>query len=150
MNWSHKRSIFLTKICIWLFVAGYLLVLATCPFLVKSFLCYSSSACEEQSILFIITLYACAVPVGIILFHLNQLVSAIGNEDIFTASNIRRLRVISWMCGLTGLFCFFSMPYYLPWGIPGCCMILMCLLIRVIKNVFERAKELKDENDFTI
>lgn len=29
-------------------------------------------------------------------------------------------------------------------------MIFMCLLIRVIKNVFVRAKELKDENDYTI
>ena len=150
MNWSHKQSIFLTKICIWLFVAGYLFVLAACPFLVKRFLFYSYTAYRKPPAFFMITLYACAVPVGIILFRLNQLVEAIGKEDIFTASNIRRLRVISWMCGITGLFCFFSMSYYLPWGIPGCCMILMCLLIRVIKNVFERAKELKDENDFTI
>lgn len=150
MNWSHKQSITLTKLCIWLFIAGYAVVLIACPFLVKTFVRFSYSASGKDTRLFLATIYACAVPVADILFHLNRLVASIGNEEIFTDENIRRLRIISWMCGATGLICFLSMPYYLLWGILGCCMIFMCLLIRVIKNVFVRAKELKDENDYTI
>lgn len=150
MNWSNRQSIVLTRCCIWLFIAGYAIVLAACPFLTRSFVRFSYTAVGIDSRLFLVSIYACAVPIGVILYHLNGLVCAIGKEEIFTGENIRRLRLISWMCGLTGLLCFLSMSYYLPWGIPGCCMVLMCLLIRVIKNVFVRAKELKDENDFTI
>lgn len=150
MYWSNKQSVLLTRACIWLFIAGYFFVLLTCPFLMKNFVYFSYSAYGKDVRLFIASIYACAVPIGLILYHLNGLISAIGNEDIFTAENIRRLRLISWMCGITGLLCFLSMAYYLLWGILGCCMVLMCLLIRVIKNVFERAKELKDENDLTI
>ena len=147
MFWSEKQSVALTKCCIWLFIAGYVLVLFTCPFFVPVFVRLSYTAAGKDVRLFLASIYACAVPVGILLFHLRNLISAIGNEDIFTAENIKRLRLISWMCGI---FCFLSMIYYLFWGILGCCLILMCLLIRVIKNVFARAKELKDENDFTI
>ena len=150
MFWSEKQSVALTKCCIWLFIAGYVLVLFTCPFFVPVFVRLSYTAAGKDVRLFLASIYACAVPVGILLFHLRNLISAIGNEDIFTAENIKRLRLISWMCGITGIFCFLSMIYYLFWGIFGCCLILMCLLIRVIKNVFARAKELKDENDFTI
>jgi len=150
MAWSNRQSLILTKYCIWLFIAGYAAVLISCPFLVDRFVHLSCTASGKDARLFLASIYLCALPVGFILFHLNGLIHAIGKEEIFTAANIRRLRVISWMCGATGLICFLSMAYYLPWGILGCCMILMCLLIRVIKNVFVRAKELKDENDFTI
>ena len=150
MTWSHKQSVTLTKICIWLFIAGYAAVLFACPFLVRNFVKLSYSASGKDIRLFLVSIYACAVPVGIILYHLNSLIASIGKEEIFTEENIRRLRMISWMCGITGLICFISVSYYLLWGILGCCMIFMCLLIRVIKNVFVRAKELKDENDYTI
>ena len=64
--------------------------------------------------------------------------------------DIRRLRIISWMCFLVGAVCLASMAYYVFWGIIGACMSFMGLLIRVIKNAFERAKELKEEVDYTI
>lgn len=150
MNWSHEQSVTLTKVCIWLFLAGYVITIVSCPFLVKNFVTLSRSASGKDARLFLVSIYACAVPTGLILWNLNRLVGDIGLEEIFTADNIARLRLISWMCGVNGVICFLSMLYYLPWGILGCCMIFMCLLIRVIKNVFVRAKELKDENDFTI
>lgn len=150
MNWSHKQSIALTKLCIWFFIVSYVLVLIFCPLLIKNLVRVSGTAYGKDARFFLTSIYACAVPIGVILYHLNGLIAAIGKEAIFTAENIRRLRLISWMCGITGILCFVSMVYYLLWGILGVCMVFMCLLIRVIKNVFVRAKELKDENDFTI
>ncbi|MCI8453563.1 MAG: DUF2975 domain-containing protein [Lachnospiraceae bacterium] len=150
MNWSNRKSVLLTKACIWLFIAGYLLVLLFCPLLMRNFVRFSYTASRIDYHLFLVTIYACALPIGVILFLLNRLIAAIGCGRIFTSENILRLRLISWMCGITGLLCLFSMLYYLFWGIIGGCMVFMCLLIRVIKNVFVRAKELKDENDFTI
>ena len=54
------------------------------------------------------------------------------------------------MCFLAALICLLSMLYYGFWGILAACLFFMGLLIRVIKNTFQEAKELKEEADFTI
>ena len=84
------------------------------------------------------------------LWELWQLLCDIGLEEIFTGDNVRRLRIISWMCFLAALICLLSMLYYVFWGILAACLFFMGLLIRVIKNTFQEAKELKEEADFTI
>lgn len=150
MRWSYQRSIFLTKGCILLFGAGYLGVVLTCPLLIERFVHYSISAEENAQWLFNATIYACAVPLGFLLWNLWKLVVDIGLEEIFTEANIRRLRVISWMCFAVSGICLASMAYYLFWGIFAACMAFMGMLIRVIKNTFERARELKEEVDYTI
>lgn len=150
MQWSHRQSIILTKVCILFFVAGYFFVVFTCPMLINRFVHYSISAAGKSKWPFMATVYACAVPIGFLLWNLWRLVSDIGLEEIFTASNIRRLRIISWMCFMVSLVCLVSMSYYLFWGIITACLALMGLLIRVIKNSFERARELKEEVDLTI
>ena len=63
MEWSHKNSIFLTKLCLYLFVAGYFLVLAFCPALVRIFVTYNYSAANRQPGSFIATIYSCGVDV---------------------------------------------------------------------------------------
>lgn len=150
MKWSFGNSIFLTKVSIAIFSAAYLAVVITCPVLVRCFLAVSATAGHVDGTLFMATIYLAAVPIGVLLWVLNRLVFAIGNEEIFTQENIRRLRIISWMCIAVAMICLVSMGYYLFWGVIAACMAFMGILIRVIKNVFERAKQLKDENDYTI
>lgn len=150
MNWSYQKSIFLTKLCILFFIAGYLGVIFTCPIITRQFTLYSISAFGKSRWWFMATIYACAVPIGILLWNLWKLIEDIGLEEIFTTVNVQRLRLISWMCFCVSLFCLISMSYYVFWGIGSACLAFMGLLIRVIKNTFERAKELKEEVDFTI
>ena len=150
MNWSHKNSIFLTKIFIILFCAAYLAVVAACPFLVGQYLASSYTAAGLSPVPFMTTIYICAVPVGVILWKLWKLIGNIGQEEIFTDENISCLRWISWMCFAVAAVTLASSFYYLFWGIASGLTVFMGLLIRVIKNTFERGKELKDENDFTI
>ena len=150
MNWNNEKSITLTKICICIFLIGYLLVLVSCPWLVKQLTTYSFSARGKDTFLFMTTIYACAVPLGLILWDLYHLVVRIGEEKIFTEENIKRLRHISWMCFLAAVICLLSAFYYIFFIILAACAAFMGLLIRVIKNTFVRAKELKEENDYTI
>lgn len=150
MRWSSQQSIFLTKLFILLFGAGYLAVVLTCPLLMDVFVRFSFFAAGKNKWLFSGTVYLCAIPVGILLWNLWRLIFDIGLEQIFTTENIRRLRTISWMCILTALICTFSMTYYVFWGIISACLLFMGLLIRVIKNTFQQARELKEEVDFTI
>ena len=71
-KWSYKQSVVLTKICILLFSAAYFGVIFTCPLLTRRFLYYSCSAAGvyKETWLFNVTIYACAVPIGILLWNL--------------------------------------------------------------------------------
>lgn len=150
MNWNNERSIALTKFFILLFTVIYILVLIFCPRMAREFVCYSFYARGKDFALFMVTTYTCAVPIGIILYNLYRMISRIGEEEIFSNVNIRCLRLISWMCFAVAAICLISTVYYIFFLIIAACAAFMGLLIRVIKNVFVKAREIKDENDYTI
>ncbi len=97
-----------------------------------------------------ITLYLAAICGMVCLYALHKLLLNIRKEDVFTAQNCKCLRVISWCCILAAI----------PFGIFGIWRALSFmialvaaffgLILRVLKNVFEKAVELKEESDFTI
>lgn len=151
MKWTSNRSVFLSKICVILFIAAYAVVVLACPAVVKEYESLRTTQLSETHERFImITVYLCALPVGVILWSLWRLIRNIGREQIFVRENIGCLRLISWMCFAVAAITLVSAWYYVMWIVIACCMAFMGLLIRVIKNVFERAREIKEENDFTI
>lgn len=150
MNWNNEKSIGLTKFFILLFAAAYILVLIFCPRMTKEFVTYSFSARGKDFMLFMATIYSSAVPLGIILWNLYKVIGRIGEEKIFSDENVRSLRLISWMCFAVAAVCIVSTAYYVFFLIVAACAAFMGLLIRVIKNVFVRAGEIKEENDYTI
>ena len=151
MKWTPNRSVFLSKICVLLFVAAYAAVVLACPVAVKEYETLRTAQLSEVHERFMmITIYLCAAPVGVILWKLWRLLGNIARERIFVRENIVCLRLISWMCFGVAALTLVSAWYYVMWIVIACCMAFMGLLIRVIKNVFERAKEIKEENDFTI
>ena len=125
MNWNNEKSIGLTKFFIILFAAVYILVLVFCPRMTREFVDHSFSARGKDFNLFMATIYSSAVPLGIILWNLYRMIGRIGEEQIFSDENVSCL-------------------------IIAACAAFMGLLIRVIKNVFVRAGEIKEENDYTI
>lgn len=150
MNWNNEKSIGLTKFFIILFAAAYILVLVFCPAMTKEFVIHSFSARGKDAALFMATIYTSAVPLGIILWSLYRMIGRIGEEQIFSEENVRCLRLISWMCFTVAAVCLVSTAYYVFFLIVAACAAFMGLLIRVIKNVFERAREIKEENDYTV
>ena len=150
MNWNNEKSIGLTKFFIILFAAVYILVLVFCPRMTREFVDHSFSARGKDFNLFMATIYSSAVPLGIILWNLYRMIGRIGEEQIFSDENVSCLRLISWMCFAVAVICLISTAYYIFFLIIAACAAFMGLLIRVIKNVFERAGEIKEENDYTI
>lgn len=150
MKWNNERSMQLTKLCIAVFALVYAAVLAGCPWLVKKFVTYNFSARGINASCFMATVYFCAVPLGAILWNLYRLVVRIEGEEIFTEDNIKSLRLMSWMCFVVAVICLISISYYGFYLIFAACAVFMGLLLRVLKNVFVRAKEIKEENDYTV
>lgn len=98
------------------------------------------------------------VPAGYIaLFCLDKLLINIKKDIVFDNKNVKLLRIISWACtfaGTVGLISFtailikdfmFETLLVLTMG-----EFFMALVIRVVKNIFVKAIEIKEENDLTV
>lgn len=153
--WNKDYSITMTSYCTKIFLIILLLATFTGPFLIETFI----SSREWQNIYpvsthlkstLLISMYACILPAFSILFALNNIISCIQRDQIFTKNNVKKLRLISWNCIIIGIICFIAAFFYLPFIIVSIAAAFIALIVRVIKNTFEQARALKIENDYTI
>ena len=100
--------------------------------------------------LYVAVTWFSAVPAAVVLWRLHLLLASIGRGDVFCAQNARSLRIISWCCIAAGLV-------YLAGGAWDAYLLILAaaagfvgLILRVLKNVFEEAVRIKEENDYTI
>ena len=97
-----------------------------------------------------VMIYVCDVFAIISVVALNKLLSNISGNEVFIPQNTFCLRVISWSIVFAGLtFAFFSL-WKTEFLFASFFAMFLGLVMRVLKNVFEKAVELKSENDFTI
>ena len=92
----------------------------------------------------IITLYLAAAAA------LDRLLSNIRQGKVFTSGNVKILRLISYCCfAVSVIFIYFSILRPFAWLVVIAAA-FFGLILRVIKNIFEQAIVIKEENDFTI
>lgn len=97
----------------------------------------------------IITLYLAAVAL-VIVTALDRLLSNIRHDKVFIPANVKILRLISYCCfAVSVIFIYFSFIRPFAWLVVIAAA-FFGLILRVIKNVFEQAIVIKEENDFTI
>ncbi|MDF2632480.1 MAG: hypothetical protein K0Q85_1076 [Caproiciproducens sp.] len=147
--WNSSKSVTLSIFCTRLFAV--LLVIGVCaaPMVVNWYF-GSAPGTQALHLPFRITIYICAVPGFILLYCLNTLLKNIRAGSVFVGDNTRMLRIISWSCIGVGVVTFVSGFYYASFFLLAIACAFFALIIRVIKNIFEQAIELKSENDFTI
>ena len=98
----------------------------------------------------IITLYLAAAVALVIVVALDRLLSNIRHDKVFVPCNVKILRLISYCCfAVSVIFIYFSILRPFAWLVVIAAA-FFGLILRVIKNVFEQAIEIKEENDFTI
>jgi hypothetical protein len=173
--WNAKKSVQLSLICTKIVVAGVLLVmilvLLACLHMGEALTYIVFGRYWEyvalflpQSAVLIPAFYIACAFVLFALFRLHGLLSAIKAGEVFTQSNVRRLRAISWACfAVTLLLLLTDIIWVIRFGYPkpslsaplfflaiSITAAFMGLILRVVKNVFEAAVLLKDEVDFTI
>jgi hypothetical protein len=98
------------------------------------------------------------VPAGYVaLICLDKILQNIKNDLVFDNKNVKLLNIISWACiwaGMVGLITFvvillksfmFETMIILSAG-----EFFMALVVKVVKNVFVAAIEIKEENDLTV
>ena len=147
--WNSSKSVTLSIFCTRLFAVLLLIGVCAAPWIVSWYFGVRPGA-QELHLPFRITIYFCAVPGFILLYCLDTLLKNIRAGSVFVKDNTRMLRIISWSCIALGVITFVSGFYYVSFFLLAVASAFFALIIRVIKNVFEQAIELKSENDFTI
>lgn len=132
----------------------YIIVLACCifaPALVRRYdeivrLTYGASVAAPL----LITLYCCAPFAVCVLVCLDILLKNIGNGTPFIAKNVTLLRIISYCCfGVSLAFVYFAVLRPFAFTIVFAAA-FFGLILRVVKNCFKKAVEIREENDATI
>lgn len=147
--WDSKKSINLSLVCVYIFMAIFVL-LEIFAFPISNFYVEFLHRAPEMKNVLIASIYACLLPVGYALVILWQMLKSFRKDLIFTDGNIKRLRHLSWCCYLVAIICIgcgIKCPTYF---ILAPLAAFAGLILRVVKNACQRAKELQEENAMTI
>lgn len=144
---SVKLSTLFTKIVILLVVAFGIAL----PFVIRKTSLAESFILKGNEIGYILpVIYICCIIALVALWSLNRLLTNIKNEVIFVGKNVQILRIISWCCFLAAAVLIFGSFFSLLFFLLSIMIGFIGLILRVVKNVFEAAVNLKTENDYTI
>lgn len=148
--WNKNKSIILSKICIFCFaiIAAILAIIA--PRFINGVVLRRGYELAWGTKRFLLSLYSLLIPAYIALFNLYILLNNIHSGNVFINDNVRILRRLSYTAFFAGIICLISTSYYLPFILLSAASAFMGLILRIIKNVFEEAICIKEENDFTI
>ncbi|MEE1314875.1 MAG: DUF2975 domain-containing protein [Faecalimonas sp.] len=94
--------------------------------------------------------YSSAIFATVILYFLLKLLFHIKEEAVFIPENATCLKVISYCLLIIGIITFVGGFFYMPFMFVSAAGLFTGMLLRVLKNVFCSAIELREENDLTI
>ena len=154
--WNRKRSVTLSIVVCFVFVAILTLALFAGPWFVKLwFTVYrgwadNGEAMSNMSALFASCFYPCAVFAYATLYSLIKLLFNIKKGEIFINANVKYLRLISWCCFAVAIITLVGGVFYLPFSFVAVAAAFVGLMLRIVKNVMQNAVAISEENELTI
>ncbi len=150
--WNKDKSILLSQVIIKVMYLGIVIACIIAPKLVEYYdkRVILEAGLKSVYVPLLVTLYCCVPPAMTALISLDLLLFNIQHGDTFVKKNVGYLRIISWCCFLgAAIFIYFSMlrPFALTIVVVAA---FLGIILRVVKNCFEEAVALREENDFTI
>ena len=149
MEWTKDKSTGLSIICVYVFAALLLATDIAAPFLLE----WSNRLIPSDpthGTYALITLYSASVFAWICLYMLWKLLLNLSEGSVFTAENIKLLRGISWCCAAVAAIFLLSMMYFIPYFVVAAAALFMMLIVRIVKNIFQQAADMKSDLDLTI
>ena len=159
--WNKNKSIALTHLLVRASYVFLAIIAIGMPFFVVHPFEFEGLGATGDDIVF--SLFA-VVPAGYVaLICLDKLLINVKKEVVFNGKNVKLLRIISWACiyaALVGLITFviifiksddfINRLFALAIISLAVGEMFMGFVVRVVKNVFEAAIEIKEENELTI
>lgn len=146
--WTKSKSVKLSSILIKILM----IILLVAAFLIPRVARIYDEISNKESIFIPLTviLYLTLIPAFIAVFSLDKLISNINKDNVFVEQNVKLLRIISWCCFFAS-FLFLALGFYRLFSFLICfAAAFFAIILRVIKNVFEKAITIREENDYTI
>ena len=150
MNWTKNKSVRLSMVCIWIFAAVLLAADVTAVSIARWYSGIRFEGASSYTVMLAATIYVISVPAWICLWNLRRLLMNIMSEKPFVEENVRYLRIVSWCCAAAAIVCLVSGCYYFTFFIVSAAAAFMMLIVRIVKNVFRQAVDMKSELDLTI
>ena len=144
-DYSIRLSVFFTRFFLVLLAAGLFLA----PQVVGWFI-ESAGGRPVYTVRICAAFYCCAGPAAVLLLSLDRLLAGISLGEVFTAGNIALLRRCSWCCMIVAAICLLFTAALFYFLLVAAAAAFIGLILRVIKNVFQQALALNEENDYTI
>ena len=147
--WTPTRSARLSLILTDIIFAAGIAAGIFLPFIADWYIKMTGKSQSLKTVL--ITVCYCCLPFAVIaLTALRRLLKNILKSKAFIHENVKILRILSWCCTAVTLITLVSGYFYLPFYIVGTASGFFALILRVIKNVFCAAIEIKTENELTV
>ncbi|MDD4699388.1 MAG: DUF2975 domain-containing protein [Oscillospiraceae bacterium] len=146
---KNNRSIILSLFLCYLFLVILAILTVAAPFIVTWYVTYFGRP-EALILVALVAFYSCFIPAVVALILLVKLLKNIQLDKIFIKDNSRFISHISVCCFIVAVICFASGFFYMPFFMVFIAAWFMGIILRVIKNVFVAANEIKDENELTI
>jgi len=154
--WNKDKSLFLSRILtvvaagVAIFVAFFIPTLSEWYQIMMT---VETAGILDRSSMFVpmcVTFYVCDALALAALWNLHLLLRNISKDQVFIPKNTSCLRRISWICIAVGIMLMIFGLWSSIFAFIGMIAVMFGLIMRVLKNVFEKAVEIKSENDFTI
>ena len=146
---AHTKSARLTLCLTFFILIAVAAAAATLPWLTDWYI-RKTGRKEELRTVIMTVCYICLPAALAALYSLIRLLKNILDGEIFIQGNVLHLRLLSWCCGAVSLITLAAGYFYLPFYLVGLAAIFFTLILRVIKNVFAAAIEIKTENELTV
>lgn len=156
--WNSDKSINLTHFFVRVFYALLAVLAIAAPFLIENeSLNGIFSFANDLPKMYLIPFYI-SVPAGFAaLVCLDKLLRNLKNEVVFNCLNVRLLRILSYCCFFAAAVAVLGgavigMKYGHLLFVYACAVLelFVGVIVRVVKNCFQKAVEIKSENDLTI
>ena len=146
---SHTKSARLTLCLTFLILIAVIAAAVTLPWLTDWYICKTGRNKELRSVIMTVC-YICLPAALAALYSLIRLLKNILDGEIFIHGNVLHLRLLSWYCAAVALITLAAGYFYLPFYLVGLAAVFFTRILRVIKNVFAAAIEIKTENELTV
>lgn len=144
--WNKQKSLLASVI---MTVILFFIIIAA-MFLLPSFLKVYSEITGRVYGGLIVPLYGSMVLGLIAVVSLLALLMNIRKNEIFIRKNVTVLRILSWCCIFVGVDFLVFGRGYISMLLLSFAAFFFGLILRVIKNVFDKAILIREENDYTI
>ena len=148
-DWIESKSILLSQIGVLVF-AGLLAALDIGGWWIVHWFASQRGLSETVARGILGVLLACSVLGWLLLWAMWKLLGHLKAGRIFTPENLRLLQRISACCAGAAALCVLGCFFYLPFLVAVAAAAFMALIVRIVRNAFQTALEMKAELDFTV